>query len=59
MRPSVEPLMKAWSALRASEDAERHNRLDEALKQAQEAIKHAEEWRKQITGTRTLDAQEK
>ena len=49
-RPSVAPLMAAWSALRASENAERHGRLDEALKQAQEAIKHAEEWRDQLFG---------
>ena len=49
-RASVSPLLAAFTALRASEAAERHGDMDEALKQALAAAKSAQDWADAIRG---------
>jgi len=47
-RPDVKPLLTAFTALRASENAERNGNLKEAMQQAANAIGEVEEWLYQL-----------
>ena len=47
-RPSVTPLISAFTALHASENAERMGKLEDAAKHATEAIERVQEWREGI-----------
>ena len=48
MRPSVSPLLAAFTALHASEKAERMGNLEDAARFATEAINRTQEWRDAI-----------
>ncbi len=48
MRPNVSPLLAAFTALRASESAERKGDIDEAARQAWSAMEAVQAWRDQL-----------
>jgi len=48
MRPNVNPLLKAFAALKASEQSERHGDIAEAARQAWSAMDAVQAWRDQL-----------
>lgn len=57
MRADISPLILAKTALKASEDYERHGHMDEALAWALEAAKQAQTWAESIRGTQKVGEQ--